>query len=122
MFAISLVLSLIVTFLGGGKLLVYLLLLVTGLILGAKYTQLKQLYQDYKLGLKINAIQYSQKESQQLKQKVADLERDLATANQRITLYNSVVQQQQPKGMPFTGSESPSGRFVQQRPDMYDGD
>lgn len=121
-FAISACLSLIMVGFGGAKFLVYILLLLTGVFLGAKYTQLKQLYTDYRLGLRINAIQYSQKETDAMRDKMTALEGDLRTANERLKLYSASMQSSKQNGG-FINDNQPSNRFAGVRQDaIFDGE
>jgi len=88
-FSASLVASLIVVFLGGGKLLIYLALLLTGLFVGIRYERFRRIYQDYKLGLQVNSILVSQKQYEKQKEELEQLREDLKHANERINLYKA---------------------------------
>ncbi|TMV42798.1 hypothetical protein FE783_36920 [Paenibacillus mesophilus] len=99
---LALVLGVTFALIGGFKLLVYVGLLLTGLFLGSQYQKYRQLFHDYKLGLRINTILYNSRESEEMKQKVEQLQKELASAADRIKLYQaSTVQNQAKGGFPF---------------------
>lgn len=87
--AITLLISLIVVFMGGAKLMIYFALLITGLFFGSRYERFRRIYQDYKLGLQVNSILVSQKQFTAQKDELEQLKQDLKHANERINLYKS---------------------------------
>lgn len=83
--------GLIMTLLGGFKLMIYLFLLLTGLVLGWHGNKLKIVITDYRLALKVNTIQFNAKQTDQYKTKIADLESELRAVQTRLNLQKGDV-------------------------------
>lgn len=76
----------IISLLGGFKLMIYLLLLITGLLIGWNAYKVKGVIADYRLALRVNTIQFSAKQTEGLKEKIKDLEAELKSAQTRLNL------------------------------------
>jgi len=76
----------IISLLGGFKLMIYLMLLVTGLLIGWNAYRIKGVVADYRLALRVNTIQFSAKQTEGLKEKIKDLESELKSAQTRLNL------------------------------------
>lgn len=83
----SSILALLVTYLGGGKLLIYLLLLLSGIFIGNKFNSLMQLYKDYKLSLRVNSIIANSKQYEQQQEEIERLKIENKSLLERLTLY-----------------------------------
>lgn len=69
--------------------MVYLSIAIMFFIIGKSFSDLKRLYEDYRLGLKINALQYSAKQFDALQVAKQQLEQELKNANERINLLRA---------------------------------
>lgn len=76
--------AVIITMLGGAKLMVYFGLLFSGVFLGWYLRKVKQLYEDYRLGLRINALQYSAKQYESLQKEKKQLEEENQLLSRRL--------------------------------------
>lgn len=88
-FITSLFLSAIVIILGGVKLMIYILLLISGLIAGSRFEKLMQVYRDYKTSLRVNSIITSSKQYEEQQHEIERLRNDLRTASDRMGIYNA---------------------------------
>lgn len=84
--AVAAFLGTTITFFGGGKLLLYFLLLLTGAVIGYNLKSVIQVIKDYRLSLKINTVLFNSKETNELKEKVKQLQADLQAAETRMKL------------------------------------
>jgi hypothetical protein len=106
-FIASIILALIFTLLGGFKLLVYFGLLISGIILGSRYQKFKQIYNDYKLGLRVNTLLYHSKQTEEMKAKIEQYEKEIASAADRIKLYQAhQISSPMKGGFPFDNIHS----------------
>lgn len=92
-FFTSLSCSLLIVSMGGVKLMIYFLLLLTGLFLGIHYERLKRLYADYKLSLRVNSIITSSKQYEEQEKEIERLRRDLSSMSERLNFYQSAHNQ-----------------------------
>lgn len=89
LFFIALPSAIIISMLGGAKLMIYIALLITGIVLGRSYATFKRMYEDYKLGLKVNTVLYSSKQTEQIKKENEQLKSELNQLNERFNMYKS---------------------------------
>lgn len=88
---VSLLLAIILVLSGGIKIMIYLLLLLTGIFVGIKYTNLRRLYDDYKLSLRVNSILVSSKAAEASQAENERLKAELTSASQRLQIYQSAA-------------------------------
>lgn len=86
MFGLAAFFGVAITIFGGGKLLFYFLLLLTGAVIGYHVKSIIQVIKDYRLSLKINTVLFNSKETNELKEKVKQLQADLQAAETRMKL------------------------------------
>lgn len=86
---IFIILSIIFVTFGGGKLLVYVGMFISGLLIGWNINKFKSLYDDYKLALKVNSIQFSSKKMIEMQKENEKLKQELSSAAERISIYQS---------------------------------
>lgn len=82
----ALFLGVIISLLGGLKLMIYLMLLLSGLFVGWTAHRVWIVIKDYRLALKVNTLQFNAKQTEQLQGKLRDLEQELHVAKTRLDL------------------------------------
>lgn len=85
-----LLICLLVIYLGGGKVLFYLISSVLIFYAGYKVNSVVQLYKDYKLALKFNSLAFSQKQYEKLLQENEALKNELKQATERLQLHHQL--------------------------------
>lgn len=87
-FGVVAVLAIVITLLGGGIFTSFGILFVLGLVLGWNACKFKQLYQDYRLGLRVNAIMFSSKQMESQMKEREQLVEEVRQLRERIAAYN----------------------------------
>lgn len=85
-------LGLILILLGGGMLLLYLSMIGFSIYLGYKLRQLVDVIRDWRLAMKINSLQFSKKQFDELVKERDTLREDMKAMNERLKFYSSAVQ------------------------------
>lgn len=88
LFGVCLSLALIVTLLGGGIFTSFGVLFVLGFLLGWNGKKFKQLYDDYRLGLRVNAIMFSSRQMEAQMKEREQLIEEIRQLRERIAGYN----------------------------------
>lgn len=87
---VALCLGIILTMFGGIKLVIYILLLVTGVLVGWNAFRIKRIVDDYRLSLKVNTVLYSSKRTEEMTKELETLRSELRSANDRISLMKGM--------------------------------
>lgn len=87
-FGVIAVIGIIVALLGGGIFTSFGVLFITGLVLGWQGKKFKQLYDDYRLGLRVNAIMYSSKAMEEKEREREQMVKEIGQLRERIAAYN----------------------------------
>ncbi len=108
MLIVSILLGILITVLGGGKLLIYLLIFASGLIIGIKYLALKRLYDDYKLSLRVNSIITGSKQIEEIRLENDRLKLEIRTMSDRLNLHQAAASTKRftPGGVSFGNNDN----------------
>lgn len=87
-FVVIVILGILVSLLGGGIFTSFGVLFVLGFVLGWQGKKFKQLYDDYRLGLRVNAIMYSSRQMEQQQKEREQLVEEIRQLRERIAAYN----------------------------------
>lgn len=86
LFGLAALFGLILTLFGGGKLVLYILLLITGIVIGYHIKAVITVVRDYRLSLKMNTVLFNAKESEKMKETIKQLQAELQAAETRMNL------------------------------------
>jgi len=87
-FGVAAMLAIIITLFGGGIFTSFGVLFVIGFLLGWNGQKFKRLYEDYRLGLRVNAIMFSSGQMEKQQKERDQLVEEVRQLRERIAAYN----------------------------------
>lgn len=95
LFGIALVAGILITLLGGGIFTSFGVLFVCGFFIGWQGKKFKQLFDDYKLGLRVNAIMFSSRVMEDKEKERNQLHEEIRQLRERIAAQNLLIERKE---------------------------